>query len=497
MIEVPELSKTAGSQIPPLQRAGQVTAVIRDLPALLTAPLFRRWHLSWGATPQEQRADLPGDELFPQAQYRSTRAITINAPPEEVWPWLVQVGCGRAGFYSHDLLDNLARPSAVTILPEFQDLHIGQWVPMSPSATPTEQTALTVNSFEVDHWLLWSKPDSTWAWRLTADGHGGTRLVTRIHAVYEWRKHPLMATFGCLLMEFGDFAMLRAMLRGIKQRAESMSQPPTVEAVRTRGSTSRPFPSSRRLVTAAVRAGRRIVPMVGLFQVDLTAARAALVEVEPPLSMTAYVVAGVARAAAKYPEVHAYRDWRGRLAQHQHVDVQVLIEVPTAQGPFGLVHVIRDADVRSVADMSAEIRRVAAEPSSTGNGRLLEKVAPALGRLPGVYRVMYAVMGRSHRVHKAIGTVQVSSLGMFAEGGGFAIAPPSLASLTVVVGGISSAPVEADGHLETVELLDLTVSIDHNIVDGAPATRFAAELRRCLQSRSGLAAVDGPVTPGR
>jgi hypothetical protein len=169
---------------------------------------------------------MPGDELFPRAQYRSTRAITIQAPPEVIWPWLVQVGCGRAGFYSHDLLDNLARPSATTILPAFQHLEVGQWVPMSPTATPTDRTALRVRSFEVDRWLLWTKPDSSWAWKLTPDEHGATRLITRIHAVYDWKAHPVMALFGWVLMEFGDFAMLRAMLRGIKQRAETIARAP-------------------------------------------------------------------------------------------------------------------------------------------------------------------------------------------------------------------------------------------------------------------------------
>jgi hypothetical protein len=197
----------------------EVLHVGRDLPVLLTAPLYRRWHLRWGATPGELAAALPGDQFFPRAQYRSTRAITIQAPPEDVWPWLVQVGCQRAGFYSNDLLDNLGRPSATTILPAFQELQVGQWVPMSPGE-PTDRTALKVHSFEPNRWLLWSKPDSTWAWRLTPTVEGGTRLVTRIRAVYDWRHHPFVASFGLLLMEFGDFAMLRAMLRGIKQRAE-------------------------------------------------------------------------------------------------------------------------------------------------------------------------------------------------------------------------------------------------------------------------------------
>jgi hypothetical protein len=170
---------------------------------------------------------LPGDTFFPQAQYRSTRAITIEAPPEAVWPWLVQVGCQRAGFYSNDLLDNLGRPSAATILPEFQDLHVGQWVPMSPAGEPSNRTALRVYSFEVDEWLLWAKSDSTWVWRLTPTADGGTRLITRIHAVYDWKRHPLMAFLGMVLMEFGDFAMLRTMLRGIKDRAEALDQVPS------------------------------------------------------------------------------------------------------------------------------------------------------------------------------------------------------------------------------------------------------------------------------
>jgi hypothetical protein len=196
---------------------------VHDLPAFVTAPLYRRWHLRWGATPAEVAAVMPGDALFPRAQYRSTRAITISAPPDAVWPWLVQVGCLRAGFYSNDLLDNLGRPSSTAILPELQHLQVGQWVPMSPAAAPTERTAFKVHSFQAGEWLLWAKPDSTWAWRLTPADSNGTRMVTRIHAVYDWR-HPLTALLGVVLMEFGDFAMLRRMLRGIKARAESLVQ---------------------------------------------------------------------------------------------------------------------------------------------------------------------------------------------------------------------------------------------------------------------------------
>jgi hypothetical protein len=203
--------------------AVEIRDVLRDLPTFLTAPLYRKWHLQWGATPAEVSGSLPGDTQFPNAPFQATRAITVDAPPDEVWPWLVQVGCLRAGWYSNDLLDNLARPSATTILPDLQHLEIGQWVPMSP--TPSERTALKVHSFEVNKWLLWTTPDSTWAWKLTPANEDSTRLITRIHTRYNWQK-PLSAAFGVLLMELGDFAMSRRMLRGIKARAETIHHEP-------------------------------------------------------------------------------------------------------------------------------------------------------------------------------------------------------------------------------------------------------------------------------
>src|SRR4051812_50003933 len=266
--------------------------------------------------------------------------------------------------------------------------------------------------------------------------------------------------------------------RGIPRRGKAPCMPGTGRA---RGRDVRPFPPARRAVTAAVRAGRRIVPMHGLLDVDVTAARRLLADHVPPLSMTAFLIAGVARAAAAHPEVHAYRDWRGRLVRHRHVDVQTLVEVPTEQGPFGLVHVARDADVRGVSELSTELQAVKADPSSTASGRALERLAPLAGRVPGLFPAMYAVMGRSVRAHELAGTVQVTAVGMFAGGGGFALAPPTLASLLVVVGGLSRRPRVIGDQIAVRDVLDLTVTVDHNVVDGAPATRFGADLRRRME----------------
>ena len=226
--------------------------------------------------------------------------------------------------------------------------------------------------------------------------------------------------------------------------------------------------------------------MHGLFDVDITIARTLLAEPDPPLSLTAFVVASIGRAAAAHPEVHAYRDWRGRLVEHKHVDVQTLIEVPTGEGPFGMVHVVRDADLRSVNDISTELRAVKTDSTTTRTGRLLHTAAPVAGRIPGLYRAMYAAMSRSRRVHLATGTVQVSAVGMFAEGGGFGIAPPTLASLLLVVGGVSRRPRAVADHVEVRDVIDLTLTVDHNVVDGAPATRFAADLRQIMQTAAVL-----------
>jgi hypothetical protein len=136
---------------------------------------------------------LPGDDLLPRARFRCTRVITIDAPPEAAWPWLVQAGCLRGGFYSNDLPDNLGHSSAREIVAELQYLELGQWVPMS-ATTLSDATAFKVDGFEVNRWLLWRKPDSAWAWPLT-ELAGTARLVARVHAVYEW-KGPASALLG-------------------------------------------------------------------------------------------------------------------------------------------------------------------------------------------------------------------------------------------------------------------------------------------------------------
>ncbi|MEE4275280.1 MAG: SRPBCC family protein [Thermoleophilia bacterium] len=209
----PVASRTAARR--PLMNG--VLDALGGLPLFLTAPLYRRRHLRWGATDAEVVAPMPGDERVPRASFNATRAITIAAPPEAVWPWIVQMGYKRAGFYTYALLDNAGYESADAVLPEYQSLQVGDWMPMAEKVSET--TAFRVAAFAENEWLLWSKPDSTWSWTLAPLPDGGTRLVTRLKQRYQWER-PAMAFFTLVLLEFGDFPMMRRVLRGIRERAE-------------------------------------------------------------------------------------------------------------------------------------------------------------------------------------------------------------------------------------------------------------------------------------
>jgi len=212
------------------------------------AALYRRWHLHWGATDAEAHAAMPGDDLVQRAQFVATRAVTINAEPEDVWPFIVQVGFGRAGFYSYDLLDNLGHRSATEVLPEWQAVTVGDIAaPMTRHASST--TSFRVHSFDAPSWLVWAKENSTWSWTLTRTTAQTTRLVTRLKQRYS---PDASGAFAAALLEIGDFPMMRKMLEGIRARAElttvvplhDVSRPGEARAMRqNRPSISRANPN--------------------------------------------------------------------------------------------------------------------------------------------------------------------------------------------------------------------------------------------------------------
>jgi hypothetical protein len=194
---------------------------LSGLPLFATAPLYRSWHLRWGATDEEVRASMPGDDIVAKSSFNGTRAITIEAPPEVVWPWIVQMGYRRAGFYTYAVLDNAGYESADRVVEELQSPKIGDWIPMAK--TVNETTAFKVKGFSANEWLLWGKPDSTWSWKLVPLDGERTRVITRLKQRYAWET-PVPAFLTMILLEFGDFPMMRRVLKGIKVRAERMAR---------------------------------------------------------------------------------------------------------------------------------------------------------------------------------------------------------------------------------------------------------------------------------
>jgi len=178
----------------------------------MTWLVYRPWVLNWGATDAEIGRAMPGDSIIAEATFNATRAVTVHAGAEFVWPWLVQIGHRRAGLYSYDRLDNDGIPSAESIIPEFQDLHVGDSIPIGPGFF------VCVAVLETNRSMLMVFPDwaeATWAWGLYPDGPNRTRLVTRL------RGRPRRWTR--VFVDLGEIFPMRKSMLGIKRRAETLA----------------------------------------------------------------------------------------------------------------------------------------------------------------------------------------------------------------------------------------------------------------------------------
>jgi pyruvate/2-oxoglutarate dehydrogenase complex dihydrolipoamide acyltransferase (E2) component len=244
----------------------------------------------------------------------------------------------------------------------------------------------------------------------------------------------------------------------------------------------RPFPAERELVVDAGYLGAKRHVIFGLVEVDVTRARAHLraesERGEKKISFTAFVVASLARAIAANPKVQAYRDWRGRLVIFYDVDVVTMIEPKT--GRVAIPHIIRAANSRSVYEISDEIRAIQSSPASSEQHGGLIALAP---RLPRFVRLLFfwALKKNPYWFKQMEGTTVVTSVGMFGRGGGWGIGFLPTHTLGITVGGIAQKPGVHEGEIAIREYLNLTISFDHDLVDGAPAARFAKRFIALLE----------------
>jgi hypothetical protein len=159
---------------------------------------------------------LPGDELVARPKVSFTHAITIDARPAEIWPWLVQMGCRRAGWYSYDGLDNGGVPSAERIVPEFQHVQVGDVFPMS---TKSEDT-FVVRMVEPERAMVMGDAAGgmSWAFVLKPVDEHNTRLIARVRATYDSRGFGLLLKVGWHPVHF---AMERKQLLNLKRLVEA------------------------------------------------------------------------------------------------------------------------------------------------------------------------------------------------------------------------------------------------------------------------------------
>jgi len=201
----------------------RILAVASGAPAAALAYWFglRPWSLRWGATDAERVKPLPGDDRVPHPKVESTRAVTIDAPPEDVWPWIAQIGQDRAGFYSYTWLENLVgchMRNAGRLVPEWQDIAEGDFVWLHPKAPP-----LAVNELIPGRAMVLG--DSC-AFVLEPAGEGRTRFIMRGRGAYTPDLHNAVLNFVLwrVVYEPAHFIMERKMMLGIKQRAERLAR---------------------------------------------------------------------------------------------------------------------------------------------------------------------------------------------------------------------------------------------------------------------------------
>jgi len=248
-----------------------------------------------------------------------------------------------------------------------------------------------------------------------------------------------------------------------------------------------PYSKVRWWQAAAYWSVHRKPMMQGLIEVDVTSARAALREhaarAGESLSFTAFLIACLACAVDENKEAHAYRKGKKRLILFDDVDVWTPIEHDVAGRKQVAPTIIRAANRKVLREISAEIRAAQRRDIARGASRL--RFVPRILFRP--YFWAFAQLGRRYPQlwKQSVGTVGMTAVGMFAGGSGWGIPIPP-PSLMVTVGGIGEKPAVVDGRIVPRDFLSLTISFDHEIVDGAPAARFTRRLKSLIESGYGL-----------
>lgn len=249
-----------------------------------------------------------------------------------------------------------------------------------------------------------------------------------------------------------------------------------------------PFPKIRQPIVDSLSQSKRMNVIHLLMEIDVTDARRRVKQFRrtmgEPLSFTAFLTYCLAQAIDENKSIQAYKQ-RSKLIVFEDVDISILIErkLGGEKAPV-FPHIIKAANKKSAKEIHDEIRAAQAEDTGLAQSARLMNLYYYVPRF--IRNALWRRwLGSPFWRKKVTGTVAISSVGMFGAGAGWGIPVPTY-NLSVTVGGISKKPGVVSGNIEVREYLSLTASFDHNIVDGAPAARFAQRLRELIESGHGL-----------
>ena len=248
--------------------------------------------------------------------------------------------------------------------------------------------------------------------------------------------------------------------------------------------TQLPFPKTRNVVLDILAEGRRKNIIQLLFEADMTAMRAQIARQTTAsgkvVSITSYIAKILAGTVAAEPRMHAYRHKGDKLIMFADVDLSVMVEREIDGALLPLPYIVRTANHKSFIALDQELK--SAKSAALFADGPMSALEARFFKLPRLLRriVWYFARNDAHLFRELAGTVGITSMGMYA-GGRSVVVPISPMTLTLSIGGISSQAVVADGIVVDREFIQLNLSADHDIIDGAPLTRFAATLRENLE----------------
>lgn len=249
-----------------------------------------------------------------------------------------------------------------------------------------------------------------------------------------------------------------------------------------------PYPKYLRMSAEAYRTVRHKPMIHGLLEVDVTRARAALREHKAKsgetLSFTAFLATCLGRAVAEHKAVQAFRLGAKRLILFDDVDISTRVEHDVGGQKYVVTHIIRAANRKTMRQIHDEVR--AAQQSDVQDRLERFHYLPTMLYRPVAWVFLRIWTSRPRLWKEAMGTVGITSVGMFGQGAGWGIPASAPTALMLTVGGIGEKQVMVGGRPAIRDYLSLTISVDHNLVDGAPATRFTRRLQELIESGYGL-----------